>query len=101
VTKRFRPLLQFEMAKILLHDGRHRHTQGGSEILHCHCFLLRRGRQKIDQTLRQIVSLPGPVKIDRDIFPFRHLAEIREIGADDRHSIRARQVRDSAATGRG
>jgi hypothetical protein len=88
------------MAQIFLHDGRHRHAKSGSEILHRHRFLLRRTRQKIDQAFRQIFSLPGAVKVNRDILSFRHLAEVREIGTNDWHTIRARKVGDSTATGR-
>lgn len=58
-------------------------------------FVLQQFNQAIGQSLR----VAGRIELDRKIFSLRHLPEVGEIGADDRHSVSTRQVRDAAASG--
>jgi hypothetical protein len=76
-----------------LDDHWHGHAQSRREILHCHRFLLCGIRQEIKQAICQVLRLPGLIELDCNIFTIRHLAKIGQIGANDRNSIGACQVR--------
>jgi hypothetical protein len=91
--------MQFEMAQILLDDGRHRHAQGCREILHSHGLLLLGIGEEFSQAAGQILGASRLVKVDGDIFSDCHLAKIGQIGTDNGHSVGARQMRHAAATG--
>ncbi len=89
------------MPQILQHDRRHGHAQR-CEIVLCRHFLLPgRITQEAGKATGQILRVTRLVKLDCDLFAFRHLAEIRKIGAKDWHAVGARQMRHSAAAGRG
>jgi hypothetical protein len=93
--------VQFEMAQILLDDGRHRHAQGCREILYSHGLLLLGIGEVFGQAAGQILGASRLVKVDGDIFSDCHLAKIGQIGTDNGHSVGARQMRHAAATGGG
>jgi hypothetical protein len=92
--------LQLEMAKILLHNVWHRHTQRGRKILICHRLLLRRVFKKTNQTVGEIWPIPRLVKAYRQLFALCHLSEIGQVRAHDGHPVSAGQMRDSAAARR-
>jgi len=86
------------MAQILQNDVRHGHAQGGGKILFRHGLLLHGISEEANQTIGQIPGVAGLVKLDGHALAVRHLAKILKIGAHDRHSVSAGQVRDPAAT---
>jgi hypothetical protein len=96
----FRSLLQFELTEILLHDVGHGHAQRGGKIALRHCLLFFGILQKPDQAAGQICRISRLIELNRQFFSIAHLAEIRQIGADDRHSEGAGKVCHSTAAGR-
>jgi hypothetical protein len=90
-------LLQFEVAEILLYDVRHSHAERRSEVLRSHLLLFFRILEKSEQAVRQVLSVPGLIELDRQFFSFRHLPEVCEVGADDGDAVGAGQMSDPAA----
>jgi hypothetical protein len=88
------------MAKILLHNVWHRHTQRGRKILICHRLLLRRVFKKTNQTVGEIRPIPRLVKAYRQLFALCHLSEICQVRAHDGHTVSAGQMCDSTAARR-
>jgi hypothetical protein len=93
-------LLKFEVAKIFLHDVGHRHAQPRGEILDRHRLQLLRIFEQVGQTIRQSLNIPWRIKLNCQLLALRHLPEVEQIRANNRHSIRARQVSHSAASRR-
>jgi hypothetical protein len=91
-------LLQLKMPQILLHDRWHRHSQRGREILQRHGSQFFRILQKIDQTIRQVLRVAGAVEFHCQILALRHLLEVGQVRAHDRHTESAREVRYPAGT---
>jgi len=87
------------VAQIFQNDRRHRHAKSRREILHRHGSLPLRVGQKLNQAAGQIQRISSFVKFDRQLLAFRHLAEIRKVGAYDRNPVCAGQMCDTAATG--
>jgi hypothetical protein len=52
----------------------------------------------LDQAVGKTLSIPWRIKLDSELFSLRHLPEVNQIGANDRYTISARQVRDAAAS---
>jgi len=96
----FGPLFQFEVTEIFQNDRRHRHAQGGGEILDCHCFLLLCIRQEADQALSQVLHASGLVKLNREFLAVSHLTKVGKIRAHDWDSVCACQMCNPAATRR-
>jgi hypothetical protein len=95
-------LLQFELAKILLHDGRHGHAQGGGKILDRHRLLFGRILEESDETIGQSLTVCSLMKLNRQFLAIRHLPEVGQVRAHDRNSIGAGQMgHATAARGRG
>jgi hypothetical protein len=102
VSERLHLLLKLEMAKILLHDIRHGHAQPGREILCRHHLLLLGILQQVDEALGETLSVSRRIKLDGQFLVLPHLPEVRQVSADDRHTISAGQVSNAAAPrGRG
>lgn len=90
--------MNLEVAQIFLDDVRHSHSQCGRKILRRHRLLFCGILQQLNKAVCETLCVPGREKIDGKFFAQRHLAEIREIGANNRYSIRARQMGDAAAS---
>ncbi len=88
------------MAQVFENDRGHRHAKSGREILHRHGLLPFRVGQELNQAAGQIQRISSFVKLDRQLFTVRHLAKIRQVGANDGYSVGTGQMCDTAATGR-
>lgn len=99
MAARFDVPLQFEVTQILLYYSGHGHTQCGRKVLQRHRTQLVGTLQKARQGVGQIPGIAGTVELDGQIFFIGHLPEVLKIGANDRHTIGARQVRHAAAAG--
>jgi hypothetical protein len=95
----FGSLLQFEVAQILLHDGRHGHAQRCSEVLRSHFALPLGVCEQLDQAPRKILRISRLIKIEREFLPGCHLPEVGNVRGDDGHTVGAGQVCDTAASG--
>lgn len=85
------------MSQIFLHDVRHGHAQAGREILHRHSLLFLWVFQKLEEAICKSLGIPWRIKFDGEFFGLCHLPEIRYVGADNRHAVRASQMRYAAA----
>lgn len=91
-------LLQFEMPQVFQHDIGHGHAQSGREILLGHSLLPCRVGKKSNQAIGQIAGVAGLVELNRHPFAVGHLAKILQVRAHNRNSVRAGQVRHTAAS---
>ena len=91
--------LQFEMAQVFLDDNRHGHAQGSGKILVGHGTQSLGILQQTSQTVGQIPGVTCTIELDGQIFHLGHLAEIFDICADDRYTVRACKMSDTAAAG--
>jgi hypothetical protein len=100
VTQSFCPPRQVEMTQILLHDGWHGHAERGRKILGCHRLLLCRVGQKANQASSQVLRVPRLIKINRQLFTVRHLAEVRQVGTHNWNAVSASEMCNAATTRR-
>jgi hypothetical protein len=63
--------------------------------------LLFRILKKVPQAIGQSLRISRRIEFDRKFFALRHLPEIGNVGRDNRHTVSACQVRNTAATGGG
>lgn len=100
IAQSFGALLQFEVAKIFLHDVGHRHPQPRGKVSHRHCLLLLIIPKEPNQTIRQGLPVPSFVEFDCQFLTICHLSKICDIRTHDRDAVSTRQVSDSAAPSR-
>jgi hypothetical protein len=86
------------MAKILLHDIGHGHAKTRGEILRRQGSLLPGVLQQLNNAVRKPLRVSRRIEFDGQLFALRHLPEVRQISADNRHSISAGQMRNPAAS---
>jgi hypothetical protein len=87
--------------QVFLYDVGHRHAQRGRKILGCHALLLLAVLQKIDQAIRESLRVSRRMEFNSEFFAHSHLPEVRKVGGNDWHTVRAGEVSYSAATSRG
>jgi len=90
--------LQLEVAKILLNDIGHGHAKTRGEILRRQGSLLPGVLQQVNHAVRKPLRVSRRIEFDGQLFPLRHLPEVRQISADNRHPISASQMRNTAAS---
>lgn len=100
MAKRLHALLKLEVPQVFLYDVGHGHAQRGRKILGCHALLLLAVLQKIDQAACESLRVSRRIKFNRKFFAQSHLPEVRKVGGNDRHTVRAGEVSNPAATSR-
>jgi hypothetical protein len=93
-------LLQLEVAEIFQDDRRHRHAKSGGKILHCHLPLPFRVGQELNEAACQIERIPRLVELNGQFFSVGHLTKIGKVGTDNRHTVCAGQMGNTARAGR-
>lgn len=101
VPERLHSLLKLEVAKILLYDVRHRHPQACREILRRHRPLLHSVLQQCDDTVRKPFFVSRRIEFDGQFLTLGHLPEVRQIRANDGHSVSTGKMSDTAASSGG
>ncbi len=86
------------MAKILLNDIGHGHAKTRGEILRRQGSLLPGVLQQVNHAVRKPLRVSRRIEFDGQLFALRHLPEVRQISADNRHPISASQMRNTAAS---
>jgi len=54
--------------------------------------------QHFAKAISEAPRITGRIKLDCQVFTFGHLPKIRQVGANDGHSVSARQMRDAAGS---
>jgi hypothetical protein len=93
--------MNLKVPQIFLHHVGHCHAQGSREILRCHGLLFRWILQQLNKAIGKTLRAARREKVDGEFLAQRHLAEIREIGANNRYAIGAGKMRNPAASGGG
>lgn len=52
----------------------------------------------MSQATRQVLRVSRLIELDCDLFAIRHLAKVRKVGANDRHTIGTSEMGNAAAT---
>ena len=90
--------MNLKVPQILLHDIGHRHAQRGRKILRRHALVPFRILQQVLQAVGQTLSISRREEFNGQLFRLRHLAEVPEIRADDRHSVSAGEMSHATAS---
>jgi len=54
--------------------------------------------QHFDQAISEALRITRRIKLDCQVFTVGHLPKIRQVGANDGHSVSARQMGDAAGS---
>ena len=54
--------------------------------------------EQLDEAVGKALGISRRIKVDGEFLALRHLPEVREIGAYDRNTVRARQMRNATAS---
>jgi hypothetical protein len=77
------------LPQIFLHYRRHGHAKSCGKILRGHGLLFVRVSQESNQARSKIFRIARTIELNCQFFTVRHLPEIRQIGAHNRHPISA------------